>query len=222
MTLDCNGKGVEHVSTPLIAVLADDDLAARRIESVLNTDGLLISARMHRTAELCAFEGDGPDLLIVGCGRGITERDQQMRRVRRSLPQTLLVAVMPEDSRRGVRRALEAGADGVVFEAELESALSLTVRAVIAGQTVVPAAGRMELDRPTLSTREKQVLRLVVSGMSNKSIAGELYLAESTVKCHLSSAFSKLGVRSRNEAADLILHSGAANGAGVLAAPVAS
>jgi two-component system NarL family response regulator len=121
-----------------------------------------------------------------------------------------------------VRRALEAGADGVVFEAELESALSLTVRAVIAGQTVVPAAGRMELDRPTLSTREKQVLRLVVSGMSNKSIAGELYLAESTVKCHLSSAFSKLGVRSRNEAADLILHSGAANGAGVLAAPVAS
>jgi hypothetical protein len=83
MTLDCNGKGVEHVSTPLIAVLADDDLAARRIESVLNTDGLLISARMHRTAELCAFEGDGPDLLIVGCGRGITERDQQMRRVRR-------------------------------------------------------------------------------------------------------------------------------------------
>jgi two-component system NarL family response regulator len=129
---------------------------------------------------------------------------------------------MPEDSRRGVRRALEAGADGVVFETDLEGTLSLTVRAVIAGQTVVPAAGRMELDRPTLSTREKQVLRLVVSGMSNKSIAGELYLAESTVKCHLSSAFSKLGVRSRNEAADLILHSGADNGAGVLAAPVAS
>ena len=177
---------------------------------------------MHRTADLCAGDGDSPDVLIVGCGRGITERDQQMRRIRRGLPQTRLVAVMPEDSRRGVRRALEAGADGVVFESELESTLSLTVRAVIAGQTVVPAAGRMELDRPTLSTREKQVLRLVVTGMSNKSIAGELYLAESTVKCHLSSAFSKLGVRSRNEAADLILHSGADSGAGVLAAPVAS
>ena len=70
---------------------------------------------------------------------------------------TRIVAVMPEDSRRGVRRALEAGADGVVFETELESTLSLTVRAVLAGQTVVPAAGRLELDRPTLSTREKQV-----------------------------------------------------------------
>jgi two-component system NarL family response regulator len=222
MTLDCNGKGITRVSTPLIAMLADDDLAARRIESVIGADGMRVATRMHRTAAMRAGDDDSPDVLIVGCGRGITERDQQMRRIRRGLPQTRLVAVMPEDSRRGVRRALEAGADGVVFESELESTLSLTVRAVIAGQTVVPAAGRMELDRPTLSTREKQVLRLVVTGMSNKSIAGELYLAESTVKCHLSSAFSKLGVRSRNEAADLILHSGADNGAGVLAAPVAS
>jgi len=49
---------------------------------------------------------------------------------------------------------------------------------------------------------------MVVTGKSNKAIAGELYLAESTVKCHLSSAFSKLGVRSRNEAADLVLQSG--------------
>jgi DNA-binding NarL/FixJ family response regulator len=142
--------------------------------------------------------------------------------MRRGLPQTRIVAVMPEDSRRGVRRALEAGADGVVFESNLDATLSLTVRAVFAGQTVVPAAGRLELDRPTLSTREKQVLRMVVAGMSNKSIAGELYLAESTVKCHLSSAFSKLGVRSRNEAADLILHSGADNGGDMLAVPAAS
>ena len=92
---------------------------------------------------------------------------------------------------------------------------------MLAGQTVVPAPGRLELDRPTLSTREKQVLRMVVAGMSNKAIAGELFLAESTVKCHLSSAFSKLGVRSRNEAADLILHSGADDDGGVLIAPAA-
>jgi DNA-binding NarL/FixJ family response regulator len=143
-----------------------------------------------------------------------------MRRMRRRLPMTRLVAVMPEDSRRGVRRALEAGAEGVVFETQLESTLSLTVRAVLAGQTVVPAPGRLELDRPTLSAREKQVLGMVVAGMSNKAIAGELFLAESTVKCHLSSAFSKLGVRSRNEAADLILHSGA-DGGGMLVAPAA-
>jgi two-component system NarL family response regulator len=142
-----------------------------------------------------------------------------MRRLRRRLPQVHIVAVMPEDSRRGVRRALEAGADGVVFESELEAALSLTVRAALAGQTAVPAARRHEVDRPTLSTREKQVLGMVVNGKSNKAIAGELFLAESTVKCHLSSAFSKLGVRSRNEAADLVLQSGAELGFSAALAP---
>jgi DNA-binding NarL/FixJ family response regulator len=198
-------------------MLADDELAARRIEGVLAGDGMLVSARGRRGDDIVAGTTLDADVLVVVCGRGITERDHQVRRMRRSLPHTGIVAVMPEDSRRGVRRALEAGADGVVFETMLEATLPVTVRSVLAGQTVVPAAGRLELDRPTLSTREKQVLSMVVAGMSNKAIAGELFLAESTVKCHLSSAFSKLGVRSRNEAADLILHSGDDRGGGVLA-----
>ncbi len=208
-------------SAPLIALLADDQLAARRVEGVLAGDGMLVATRGRRADDIAFGSVLDPDLLIVVCGRGITERDHQMRRMRRGMPQSGIVAVMPEDSRRGVRRALEAGADGVVFETMLEGTLSVTVRSVLAGQTVVPAAGRLELDRPTLSTREKQVLSMVVAGMSNKAIAGELFLAESTVKCHLSSAFSKLGVRSRNEAADLILHSSDDGGGGVLARPYA-
>lgn len=209
--------GPGHGPRPRIAMLADDELAARRVEGVLSSEGLRVSARGRGADDIAADGAVAPDLLVVVVGRGITERDHQMRRMRRILPQTAIVAVMPEDSRRGVRRALEAGADGVVFETALESTLSVTVRSVLAGQTVVPAAGRLELDRPTLSTREKQVLGMVVAGMSNKAIAGELFLAESTVKCHLSSAFSKLGVRSRNEAADLIVHSGGDSGGGVLA-----
>jgi len=54
--------------------------------------------------------------------------------------------------------------------------------------------------RPPLSHREKQTLALVGLGLTNAEIAHRLYLAESTVKCHLTSIFSKLGVRSRHEA----------------------
>jgi DNA-binding NarL/FixJ family response regulator len=209
------------LSPPLIVAVAEDELAARRIESVLEDDGMTVERRGLSVEELGHGSSADPDVLVVAFGRGITERDAQMRRLRKSLPNTHMIAVMPEDSRRGVRRALEAGADGVVFETEVETALTWTVRAVLAGQTAVPAAGRHEVDRPTLSGREKQVLGMVVMGMSNKAIASKLFLAESTVKCHLSSAFSKLGVRSRNEAADLILHSGAGLGLGLINAPAA-
>jgi ATP/maltotriose-dependent transcriptional regulator MalT len=54
--------------------------------------------------------------------------------------------------------------------------------------------------RPPLSHREKETLSLLMLGLTNAEIGRRLYLAESTVKCHLTSIFSKLGVRSRHEA----------------------
>jgi len=208
MSADCTimSKG-RTAYVPLVEMFAKDDLAARRIESVLSADGMDVVAPGGFADWMAGDCGVEPDAVVVTLGRGVTERDRQIRRLRKRLPEGNLIAVVPEDSRRGVRRAIEAGADGVVFESALERVLSPTVRAVLAGQTAVPAVARRDVDRPAFSGREKQVLGMVVTGMSNKAIAGELFLAESTVKCHLSSAFSKLGVRSRNEAADVILQS---------------
>jgi DNA-binding CsgD family transcriptional regulator len=59
--------------------------------------------------------------------------------------------------------------------------------------------------RPTFSHREKQVLALLATGISNKEIAARLWLAESTIKAHISSAFSKLGVRCRKDAIAVVL-----------------
>jgi len=220
VSLECKGSARTCTArAPFIATVADDELSGRRIETVLEDDGMRVERRSLSIEALAYGAASNPDVLVVAFGRGVTERDLQMRRLRKSLPDAHLIAVMPEDSRRGVRRALEAGADGVVFETEVEATLPATVRAVLAGQTAVPAAARHEVGRPTLSGREKQVLGMVVVGMTNKAIASKLYLAESTVKCHLSSAFSKLGVRSRNEAADLILHSDPGLGIGMVGLP---
>jgi two-component system NarL family response regulator len=207
--------------TLVIATLAHDDLAARRIDGALVAAEMAVQTRWRNGSDIDPVRAGVPDVLVVVFGRGVTARDQQMRRLRRMFPAVLMVAVMPEDSRRGIRRAVEAGANGVVFEVDLEDTLAVTVRAIAAGQIAVPAARRHEVDRPTLSSREKQVIGMVVTGKSNKAIAGELFLAESTVKCHLSSAFAKLGVRSRNEAADLVLQSGAELGFSMVLAPSA-
>jgi hypothetical protein len=95
MSLDPNGReAVNQHCTPVIAALADDELAARRLESILADDGMLV--------ERGSLSGDDgasddrardPDALVVAFGRGLTERDQQMRRLRKRLPASHLVAV---------------------------------------------------------------------------------------------------------------------------------
>jgi DNA-binding NarL/FixJ family response regulator len=104
-----------------------------------------------------------------------------------------------------VHCALAAGALGIVLEDELEEALAACIDAVAAGQVCVPRNHWRQIEAPALSTREKQILGLVVMGYMNSQIAEQLFLAESTIKSHLSSAFAKLGVRSRHEAVSLIV-----------------
>ena len=96
------------------------------------------------------------------------------------------------------------------------------VAVVCAGQVSVPRGQRGRITVQALTTREKQILALVIAGLTNAQIAAKLYLAESTVKSHLSSAFGKLGVSSRHEAATLILDPERGRGLGIApAAPVA-
>jgi DNA-binding CsgD family transcriptional regulator len=67
-----------------------------------------------------------------------------------------------------------------------------------------PPTARNLVSPPALSYREKEVLELAAGGLTNSQIASRLFLAESTVKTHLSSAFRRLGVGSRREAAALM------------------
>jgi DNA-binding NarL/FixJ family response regulator len=115
-----------------------------------------------------------------------------------------VIAVSPRCDTLGLRRAVRAGLDSVVFEHELEDALAPAVRAVAAGLTVMPADRGHGAARIALSHREREVLRLAVTGHTNSEIAGRLFLAESTIKCHLSSAYRKLGAKGRSDAASMI------------------
>jgi DNA-binding NarL/FixJ family response regulator len=130
--------------------------------------------------------------------------------------QTPIVMVCAEIERWAVRTALAAGAAGVVLLDELDTALWPCLQAVQSGQTCVPRGHWRQIEPPAFSAREKQILALVVMGYMNSQIAAQLFLAESTVKSHLSSAFGKLGVRSRNEAASLILDPERGLGMGIL------
>jgi DNA-binding NarL/FixJ family response regulator len=128
------------------------------------------------------------------------------------------VVVVCAELRPGeLRGALAAGVAGVVLEEHLAASLPACIEAARAGQVCVPRRQARQVEPATLSTREKQILGLVVMGYMNSEIAAQLFVAESTVKSHLSSAFAKLGVRSRNEAVELIVDPERGLGMGILA-----
>jgi DNA-binding NarL/FixJ family response regulator len=158
-----------------------------------------------------------PGVVVVLCDPH--DGDQEIRQIVEHRPQARPVVVSENSAPAVIRRGVNSGAAGFVRLDEVEAALVPTVRAVAAGQLVIPFARRKESIPETLTTREKQILSLVVMGLRNREIATKLFVAESTVKSHLSSAFSKLGVGSRNEATALILDPRAGVGMGILTIP---
>jgi DNA-binding NarL/FixJ family response regulator len=172
--------------------------------SVLGSDanGRRHAARLLAEAGFGVWSEPRPEaLIIVAAGGSEAARLREIRTLAEARPDALILAIMPAGSRNtALRRALLAGAGGIVLEDELDRALVATAHAVLAGQLAVPSSlGRQIAPRP-LSHREKQVLALVVKGLTNREIADTLYLAESTVKTHLASAFRKLDARSRSDA----------------------
>lgn len=126
-----------------------------------------------------------------------------------------VVIISPSRERAAVERALRAGARGLVVAQDLERTAVSTVLAVAAGQLVLPGGYVPAYATSLLSAREKQVLAMVVLGFTNRDVANRLFVAETTVKSHLSSAYRKLDVTSRKDATALIL-SDAGLGLGIL------
>jgi DNA-binding NarL/FixJ family response regulator len=160
-----------------------------------------------------------PDAVVVILGRSREdERLRDLRTLSESHPRALMLAIVPADlANAALRRVLLAGATGIVLEDDVERALVPSARAVLAGQLTVPSILGQQIAPRPLSHREKQILALVMLGMTNREIAGKLFLAESTVKTHLSSAFRKIDARSRAEAVARIQDPEAGLGAGILA-----
>jgi two-component system, NarL family, response regulator len=189
---------------------------AREIDEILRRDGWSVQAFESIETLIELPVESRPALIVLWIDDTASGLTAVIEAVRRSLPRTSLVVACPCIERWDVRAALAAGAAGIVASEDLESALGPCVEAVLTGQTCVPREYGRQIDPPALSTREKQILGLVVMGYMNSQIARQLFLAESTVKSHLSSAFGKLGVRSRNEAVNLILDPERGLGMGIL------
>jgi DNA-binding NarL/FixJ family response regulator len=197
-------QSAEAVAAPVVVIVARTGAMRDRITQALGRPGVLA---LPDAGPDCASVIDA-DMLVLGCERIGAEELTQLRHLRDRRPDLRIVVVCATASVRYTRRAIDCGAHGFVLTELLWAALAPTVAAVLAGQCAVPGQFGTCARRQSLSFREKQILGLAAAGYTNAQICAELFLAESTVKSHLSAVFTKLGVASRNEAASLILDSG--------------
>ena len=206
-----------------VAFSAGGSALRRRVAAALRHDGLIVAAMTPTLDALAdALDDVHADVAIATADLSQADGLDPVRTFAARHRDTPLVVVSPVAGRQAVRRAIAAGVSALVDEPLLERHLSLAVRAACAGILCVPRALQRQVEAPVLSFREKQVLELVARGLTNSEIAQRLFLAESTVKTHLSTSFRKLGVRSRKEAAAIVLDPEDALGLGIFRAVAAS
>jgi DNA-binding NarL/FixJ family response regulator len=191
---------------------------ARYVVSLVEDDAALwpaVSELLADDAQGAPGDIDGAEIGLIGWVSANREETARLPALREQHPGPFVAVVREMPSALGAR-TLAARLEGTVLADDLEQALGPTLDAVAAGQCVVPRAIRQVVDRPPLSPRERQILAMVVLDFSNAEIARKLFVSESNVKNHLSSAFQKLGVKSRSAAAELILDHESGLGPGIL------
>jgi DNA-binding NarL/FixJ family response regulator len=200
------GAGSNGHHEPTVALCAEEGSFRAQVSATLTAGGHVVISGSDAGEDLLAScHGIVPACVVVAAERPDRSAVDTVRLARSQLGHVSAVLVCRRASLADVRRALELGVDGIVLEDDAKEALPAVIAAVCAGQVSAPNGQRRAVRARPVTAREKQILTLVVAGLTNSQIAAELFLAESTVKSHLSSAFSKLGVSSRSEAVAMIL-----------------
>jgi NarL family two-component system response regulator LiaR len=136
--------------------------------------------------------------------------------IHKSYPTVKVIALTSFQEKSLVQRALQAGAISYLLKNVSADELAKAIKSAHSGfTTLAPEAVEALVSTQTvtnipginLTDREREVLALLIKGMSNPDIASQLSVSRSTVKAHVSNILSKLGVSNRKEAISLILNS---------------
>jgi two-component system NarL family response regulator len=200
---------------PIRILVAEDHVIARiGVSTIVNMqpDMQIIgeaangqqAIELHRTLQ--------PDVTLLDIRMPIVNGIEAAAAIRRDSPKARLIALSTYGGDEDIRRALHAGVHAYLTKDVLHDELLKAIRAVHAGQTYLPAgvaaALAAQVPRPDLSTRELQVLELIVKGLANKQIAYALDIAEHTVKNHVKNILDKLGVDDRTQATTAAIQRG--------------
>lgn len=204
-------------------LVADDHSLFRRgvslLLSKLYPEVSIFEAKDVEEAFTTLEGGQTFDLILLDLAMPGMEELKGLERLKARLPETPIVILSALTDTKGIIRALHLGARGYVLKASNEQVLKHAISLVLSGEVYIPSSaflgpeggelaairGGRENRAPDdplrdLTDRQRDVLTLMMRGMSNKEIAKELELLESTIKAHVKVILKKLGAANRTQA----------------------
>jgi NarL family two-component system response regulator LiaR len=212
-------KPLTTQSIPKIRVMLVDDHAMLR-------RGLGMFLKSYPDLELVGEAGDGqeaiekckelqPDVILMDMAMPVMNGHNATQMITKILPRVKVIALTSYSEARTIQDALKAGAIGYLLKNISPDELANAVRAAFKGQAtlateaaqaLVDHSREPQLEDYNLTSRERDVLTLLINGMTNKEIAEKLVVSPSTIKTHVSNILQKLGASSRTEAVAMALN----------------
>ncbi|MFQ5814484.1 MAG: response regulator [Anaerolineae bacterium] len=204
-------------SNPIRVMIVDDhDMVRRGLATFLRVkaDLELVSEASNGREALQVCEQVRPDVILMDLVMPEMDGPTATRAIRKRYPQVQVIALTSFQEKELVQAALQAGAISYLLKNVSVDELAEAIRAAHAGrstlapeaaQALIQAASQGPTPGHDLTPREREVLALMVEGLTNPEIAERLTVSRSTARAHVSHILCKLGVSNRAEAIALAL-----------------
>ncbi|MBN1314463.1 MAG: response regulator transcription factor [Anaerolineales bacterium] len=219
------------MNKPLQILLVDDHLLFRKgVEAVLDTrpDMEIVGQGSNGLEAIDLARQTKPDIILMDIAMEKCNGLEATRRIRQEMPDMKIIMVTVSEEDRDLFEAIKAGAQGYVIKDLKVHQLFGVIESVARGEASFSGAIAVkileEFRRPKedavldgnlvepLSSREIEVLELIVEGLPNREIADRLFISESTVKGHLRNILDKLHLQNRIQAAVYAVRQGLVGG----------
>jgi len=196
-------------------LVVDDQFVVRMgLVSIIDAqpDMRVVGEALNGRMALELFRRHSPQITLMDLRMPVMDGIQATRSMISEFPQARIIVLTTYEGEEDIYRALQAGARGYLLKDALRDELLSAIRAVHSGRKYIPPgiAARLAERIPMcdLTSRELEVLGLIVKGMNNADIAAALSISKGTVKIHVNNILSKMGVSDRTQAATAAIKRG--------------